>query len=161
PAILGECESTGGVSVMTTEALGGLLSVMADYRYELDHPDVLSVFTTIEMPDDELRRIEELRRPYDSFDFGLLLERIWEEQEERQDGRDVSITDLYRRFYEVEGGLEDEDELQLKLQALQVLAFPRVQFNSTKERVALRQAPHQIIAQIEAVMRRKLVEARD
>jgi len=67
PAILNECTSTGGVSIIEVDALVELARAMRDYRYSLGTPEVKKVFTEVETPDEKMSRIEGLQRPFKNF----------------------------------------------------------------------------------------------
>ncbi len=140
PAILKECEASGIVSIMTVEAIGKLLYAMTKYFYSLDL--VKSVFTTIESPEEKLQRIEKLENPIQDLDYRELLERIYEEQEGLSDGRPVSYFTIFQKYYKDE--FKFEEEFVPKLSALHTLAFPNIQFNKEKDRIALKQSPENI-----------------
>ena len=161
PAILGECEATPGTSILTVEALNALLSAMYRHRYRLDHPEVIKVLTIIESPKDKLARIAALESPLEVFDFRQLLQLIWDAQGGKvAKHRDVSVVDLFREHYEGNWTKMEsdetigatEDDLMLKLTALQTMAFPLVHLDPTAKRVALYQNPNQVSAQIEATL---------
>ena len=140
PQILKECQSAGSVSIMQVDSLIEMMYVMNRYFYPLD--TVKEVFTTIESPVAKLNRIAELNRPLETFDYRSLLEEIWLRQGRDTKGRDVPYL---RLIYEVYDEILSEDELERKLSALQALAYPLIQLDTTRQRVALRQAPNKIV----------------
>jgi hypothetical protein len=140
PQILKQCRAVGGVSIMEVEALIEMMMVMNKYFYPLD--TVQEVFTAVEAPEAKLERIRKLDRPLDTFDFGSLLKEIWQRQEQQTKGRDVPYLNL---IYEVYDGILTEDELERSLAALQALAYPLIQLETNRQRVALRQSPERIV----------------
>lgn len=155
PAILKECTAAGGVSIMEVDALVALLKVMDRYHYELDNEAVLAAFTAVETPAAKLERIGRLEVPLESFDYPKLLGRIWERQGNSR-GRDIPIKELYRDFYEDDGAI-DEQTFHTKIQALQTLAYPLIQYevpggNTEFARIALRQSPTNIASRIGEVI---------
>ena len=145
PAILGNCLSyeEKTVSIMEVEALIKMMFVMNKYFYPLD--SVKDVFTAVETPMEKLSRVEKLDRPLEFFDYRALLDDIWRRQGEKTKGRDVAYLDI---FYEIYDGVIEMDELTQKLSALQALAYPLLQLDTNRERVALRQSPENIASLI-------------
>lgn len=144
PAILKECRSVGGVSIMEVEALKSLLSVMEKYSYPLDM--VREVFTALESPGAKLERIQALDRPLEEFDYPLLLQRIWDAQVKLGKGENVAYLTIHQEHYR---DLMEFDEIERILNALFVLASPLIHFNDTTREIALRQAPERISARVQ------------
>ena len=143
PAIIQECRAAKNVSIMQVDALISMVKVMNRYLYPLDN--VKDIFTALESPEEKLKKIEKLNQPLETFDYRGLLDRIWKHQDEVTEGEDVPYLSLY---YGYKKSLSEED-LANKLAALQALAYPLVQNDVIRQRVALKQSPNIIAILIE------------
>jgi hypothetical protein len=153
PAILNECKSVGGVSIMQVDALVALARAMRDYYYSLGTPEVRKVFTEVESPTAKLERIEGLQRPFAHFSFRELLEETWRQQEEVSSGRPVPLRTLIYEKYDDAG--VTLDDLKTKFEALQVLGSPFIYYDEEAREVALRQSPAHVVKRVEAGLRRR------
>lgn len=152
PAILNECKSTAGVSIMQVDALVALARAMQRYYYSLGNPEVKKVFTEVETPSDKLDRIESLERPFEHFDFRDLLHDIWSQQKQLSEGNPAPLLNLYYQKYRDQG--ISRDELVTKVSALKVLGGQFIYFDKEKQEVALRQSPANIADHIQTVLAR-------
>src|SRR5262249_7440423 len=94
PAILQECSAASGVSIANVETLIALYAVIREFSYPLDA--ILPILLDVESPRDKLRRIEELRRPTDQFDFRGVLDAIWTMQQKEAAGDIVSYRAIWQ-----------------------------------------------------------------
>lgn len=147
PMILQQCRAVGKVSIMETETLAAMLKVMNQYFYPLS--TVKDIFTEVETPNEKLARVKKLEKPLEGvFDYRALLDEIWHRQNNEQiAGRDIPYLDIYYSFEDV---LEDEDDLDRKIAAIAALAYPLIQHDATKQRVALMQSPEMIASLVQA-----------
>ena len=158
-AILGECESTGGVSIMEIEALNEIYRALVGYSYPL--PMLRDVFMTLETPARKLARIRGLTEPAEGFDYSALLEQIWERQGGAAKGEVVPYRAIFQDGHWKSSGMEFTD-FECRLLALETLAAGRISVNQNGHDVYLRQSPDLILDQIEKSLRgtgRDIVEA--
>ena len=145
-ALLGECRSTGRVSIMELESLEKIHASVSRFSYPLSL--LKDVFTTLESPRDKLTRIDGLVKPVEGFDYMKLLHKIWSRQGSSAGGEEVP----YRAVFQVDGwkeqGMKFED-FQRRLVALETLAAGRIQVTEMREVVYLRQSPDLIVVQIQ------------
>lgn len=149
-ALYQECKSTGGVSIMETEALEE--AYLATTRFSYPLPLLRDVFTTLETPAQKLVRIRKLREPAEGFDYSDLLNRLWQ----RQGGAASDDVVSYRSIFQDgrwKGEGMDFQDFQRRLVALDTLAAGRISMNTNREHVYLRQSPDLILAQIEKSLR--------
>lgn len=155
-AILGQCRSTPGVSIMTTEALSELFEVVQEYAYPLHL--VKTIFTDLEPPASKLERIRDLARPTEDFNLRLLLEDIWELQQ------GTAANDLvpYRTVWQQRPEWRDRltfEEFQAKVLAFEKLAAGLIRL--TGENVFLVQDPDHIADRIVANLQRRAEESEE
>ena len=79
PALMGECRSTGRVSIMELESLEKIHASVSRFSYPL--PLLKDVFTTLETPRKKLTSIDGLVTPVEGFDYMKLLHQIWSRQQ--------------------------------------------------------------------------------
>lgn len=142
PAILKECESTAGVSIVTVEALAELCDAVRTYHYSLD--DILPILVAVESPHEKRQRVRQLQRPTEDFDYRGVLDAIWNSQQKEAAGDMVS----YRTLWQVgpnRWGTTLED-FSGRLIALETLSGHLLQVNETERTVTLRQSP-EIVAE--------------
>lgn len=144
-AVLDECRSTGGVSIMELDALAQLHHAVDRFCYPL--PTLRDVFLGLETPAAKLRRVAALVEPTEGFDYGALLREIWKRQGSEAQGQTVPYKAVYQQG-EWRASMTFE-EFERKLLALDTLAAGRIQVLPTPREVYLRQSPEQILAQIE------------
>jgi len=150
PAVLNECRSVGGASVMEVDTLIELARAMRRFHYSLGNPEVQKVFMEVETPAEKMERVADLKKPFDSFDYRELLEDIWKQQEELTTGRPVPLRNLFYQKY------EDQDitlnRLKTKVSALEVLASQLIYVDDETQHVALQQSPEHIARKITVVL---------
>lgn len=151
PAIIGECTSARGVSILTVEALTKLLKAVDRYKYPLT--ELKEIFTTLEPPAEKILRIEKLDKPLLSFDYLELLEKIRAAQEERSDGKPYPWAAIYFDHYKH----LDKDDFRRKVLALAGMA-PLHIFVNEKDEIALLQSPDKICSVIYQSLERFKVE---
>lgn len=145
-ALLGECRSTGRVSIMELESLKKIHASVSRFSYPLSL--LKDVFTTLESPRDKLTRIDGLVKPVEGFDYMKLLHKIWSRQGSSAGGEEVP----YRAVFQVDGWKEQGmnfKDFQRRLVALETLAAGRIQVTEMREVVYLRQSPNLIVDQIQ------------
>ncbi|MCY3789806.1 MAG: hypothetical protein OXH63_13570, partial [Gemmatimonadetes bacterium] len=143
-AVLDECRSTGGVSVIELDAVERMHASIAKYSYPL--VQIKDVVCTLETPAHKISRIEGLEKPAKDFDYPTLLDQIWSRQNHE------ALDDLvpYRSVFQQEGWRDtmDMDDFARRLVALETLAAGRIQLKRQAELVGLRQAPELILEQM-------------
>ena len=154
PAILGECESVGRVSIMTVEALGKLLIIVDRYKYPLN--ELREVFEVIEPPMEKLARINALDKPLEGFDFSELLERIRQEQETIGLGDSISWKPIYQKFYKDKRSKFrlEEDDFDRKIHAIAALLPLHVKINYESKEIALLQSAENLAEEISKTLDR-------
>jgi hypothetical protein len=88
-AIYKDCQSVGGLSLITVDVLEQLYRAVRTYYYPLDL--VKEVLWSLSTPDDLVARISTLQHPVDGFDFRGVLEEIWRAQSEEASHFEVPI----------------------------------------------------------------------
>lgn len=149
-ALLKECRATEGVSIMELDSLEKIHSAISRFSYPL--PLLRDVFMTLESPRDKLSRIDGLVKPVEGFDFLKLLNQIWK----RQRSSALGDTVAYKSVFQEDGWREQKMEFkdfQRRLVALDTLAAGRIQVDTKKREVYLRQSPDLILDQIEKSLR--------
>ena len=147
-ALYKECKSTGGVSVMETDAIERIHSAIVKFSYPL--PLLRDVLTTLDTPNEKMKRIEGLTTPVEGFNYRELLEQIWGRQGSTAEGDVVA----YRSVFQ-EGGWKDRlgfPEFQRRIIALDTLAAGRIRLTINAKEVYLRQSPDLILDQIERTL---------
>lgn len=143
-AVLKECTSVGGVSIVTTDALVALLRLVRRFGYPLDL--IKDVFTIVESPAEKTKRIADLSKPSPGFDWRQLLEDIWT----WQGGQYVGDVVPARAILQLNPAWAKNRELFFRnLIALSALAPMLVVFDEAREQVVLRQKPEIVIDAIE------------
>ncbi len=140
PAILRECEATGGVSIMTTDALIKIADVVHEFGYPLDV--IKDVFTTIESPTEKLERIRRLGSPAEDFNYKLLLETIWEAQNNEAKGDVVSYRPIWQAHWKNSMTIDDFEQ---KIVALETLAAGRIRVILNAREVYILQSPEIVL----------------
>lgn len=148
PAILQECESVGGVSIITTAALVNLMKVVRRYGYPLDLLE--DVLTAIESPSEKQARIAALNQPTSDFDWKQLLSDIWTWQGEQYVGEEVPALAI-RQMNPVWAKMPNQT-FQRKLIALQALAPTLFIVDEVKSTVFMRQMPEVVVEVIERAL---------
>ena len=149
-ALLKECRATEGVSIMELDSLEKIHGAISRFSYPL--PLLRDVFMTLETPRDKLSRIDGLVKPVEGFDFLKLLNQIWK----RQRSSALGDTVAYKSVFQEDGWREQKMEFkdfQRRLVALDTLAAGRIQVDTKKREVYLRQSPDLILDQIEKSLR--------
>lgn len=118
PAVLKECRSTKGVSIVTIKVLEELHEAIRSFGYPLE--SVLPLLAEIESPNDKLARVRTLQRPTKDFDYRGVLNAIWRDQQDYAEGNLVS----YRTVWQM--GIDrwnvEFDDFERRLLALETLA---------------------------------------
>ena len=148
-AILGECRSAGGVSILELEALEDLHRAVTRFSYPLSV--LRDVFFTLETPAQKLKRIDQLKDPSAGFDYSELLNRIWERQGGAASGDVVAYRSIFQDGPWKADGMEFIDFTR-RLIALETLAAGRIALNTAGQHVFLRQAPALILHGIERTL---------
>lgn len=146
PALLGECRHTGRVSIMELESLEKIHASVSRFSYPL--PLLEDVFTTLESPRAKLAKIDGLVKPVDGFDCLTLLNQVWNRQEGSARGDAVA----YKSVFQEDGWKEQGKgfpDFERRLVALDTLAAGRIQVDTGKREVYLRQSPDLILGQIQ------------
>jgi hypothetical protein len=141
-AILKECESTRGVSIITLEVLIELYHAVQAFSYPLK--TILPVLTEVEAPTDKAVRVARLTDPLLAFDFRGILEAIWEQQ------RGAAARDLvpYRSLWQLTDRTISLDEFGTKLLALETLSGGLLVVDPNRETVFMRQSPELVASRI-------------
>ena len=147
PAVLQECEATGRVSILEVEALKRLIFLMHRFTYGLDY--IRDVFVVVEAPQKKLERIQALERPLETFDYRRVLTHIWGKQNQLTKGKLVS----YGNFCDELDIDMTEEEFNARIGALATLAFPLIEHDQPKQKIALRQEPSKIADAIDRAVR--------
>jgi hypothetical protein len=149
-AILGECAATGGVSIMTVEALVELHKAMHKFGFTLD--TIKDIFRTVESPKRKLERIRDLQRPPEDFNYRLMLEALWEHQGgESVSGDYVAYRTVWQTHFRKQHHMSFDD-FEKKLIALEGLSGGRIRLLTERELVYLKQAPQIIAEHIERML---------
>lgn len=149
-ALLRECRATGHVSIMELDSLEKVHGAISRFSYPL--PLLRDVFMTLESPRDKLSRIDGLVKPVQGFDCSKLLNQIWK----RQGSSALGDTVAYKSVFQEDGWREQNmgfEDFQRRLVALETLAAGRIQVDTMKREVCLRQSPDLILDQIEKSLR--------
>jgi hypothetical protein len=143
--VLRECRASGGVSIMTVEAMGALYDAIDTFGYPLDM--VKEIFTIVEPPAAKLQRIQELTVLTDDIDNAALLAEIWR----RQRGEAAGDYVAYRAVFQsrVEWKRIGFERFERRLVALETLSNGRIIVNATNQTMYMKQAPGIVAAQIE------------
>ena len=147
-AVYKECKATGGVSIMETDAIERLHSAIVKFSYPL--PLLRDVLTTLDTPDEKMKRIEGLTTPVEGFNYRELLEQIWHRQGSTAEGDVVAYLSVFQ-----EGGWKehlDFPDFQRRIVALDTLAAGRIRLTINTKEVYLRQSPDLILDQIEKTL---------
>jgi Holliday junction resolvase len=118
PAVLKECRSTKGVSIVTIKALEELHDAVRSFGYPLE--SVLPVLAEIESPDAKLERIRTLQRPTEDFDYPGVLNAIWQDQQGYAEGNLVSYRTVW--LMGPDRWNVEFDDFERRLLALETLA---------------------------------------
>lgn len=149
-AVYRECIATGGVSIMTTEALEELFETVQEFAYPLHL--LKDIFVDLDSPGEKLKRIRDLSDPTEAFDYRQLLEDIWEQQQGVAAGDVVP----YRSVWQQRGAWKEKmsfDEFQQRVLALETLAAPLIM--TSGENIHLRQDPAHIADRIAANLEKR------
>ena len=146
PALMGECRSTERVSIMELESLEKIHASVSRFSYPL--PLLKDVFTTLETPRKKLARIDGLVTPVAGFDYMKLLHQIWKRQGSTAQGEAVAYLSVFQEDGWKEQKMEFGD-FQRRLVALETLAAGRIQVDTGKREIYLRQSPDLILDQIQ------------
>ena len=149
-ALMGECHSAGRVSIMELESLEKIHTSVSRFSYPL--PLLKDVFVTLERPRDKLTRIDGLVTPVEGFDYMKLLHQIWNRQGSTAQGEAVAYLSVFQEDRWKKQKMEFGD-FQRRLVALETLAAGRIQVDTVKREVYLRQAPDLILDQIQKSLR--------
>jgi Restriction endonuclease len=137
PAILQECRSAGGVTLVTVDTLVELLQATLTYHYPLEM--LLPVLEEVEPPSAKMNRVGALRRPTANFDFRGVLEEVWRLQQGKAAGDMVPIRGLWQES-EDRWGCE-LDDFQKRLIALGTLSGGLLRVHDREQAVILHQSP--------------------
>ena len=144
-ALLGECQSTGRVSIMEIESLHRIYESVIKFSYPL--PLLQDVFLTLEAPYQKLERVNGLTTPVKGFDYRKLLDQIWHKQGDTAQDDTVPYKSIYQ-----DGGwrklCKNFEDFQRRVVALETLAAGRIRIDTTAKEVYLRQSPDLILDQI-------------
>ncbi len=145
PAILQECEATGGVSIVTVDVLAELLNSVRTYHYPLNI--ILPVLEVIESPSEKLERVQSLSHPMDGFDFRGVLEKLWELQQEDAHGDMVA----YRQLWQSGPNRWDAklEDFERRLRALEALSGYLLRILDEEKSVIMRQNPKIVASRIQ------------
>lgn len=143
-AIMEECRSVGGVSIMDLKSVELLHGVINKYCYPLNL--LRDTFTNLESPASKLSNIQMLDNPTSGFDYSCLLNQIWVRQQ--GEARDEWVP--YRSIHQQEGWKEQYSfkDFERRLSAIETLANGRIKLRQQAREVYLNQAPAMIIQQI-------------
>ena len=147
-ALYQECASTGGVAVMTVQAVERIHAAVARYSYPL--ASIKDVLVALETPGEKLAKIQALEEPETGFDYQALLTEIWRRQADEAADSVVPYLSVYQQT-----GWKERFEFldfERRLIALETLAAGRVQVKQQSQVVHLRQAPGLIQHQIEKAL---------
>jgi len=144
PAILGECKSVGGVSLVTVDVLVALYAAVQDYAFPLN--TIMAALFVLESPDDKLTRVRKLSTPLQDIDYHEILQKIWELQQTSASEDVVSIRQLFQSGYKA--SLKIEDFIN-KIVLLEHFARPLMKVDTNKETVFITQSPDHLFTQIE------------
>ena len=147
-ALYRECASTGGVAVMTVQAVARIHAAVTRYSYPL--ASIKDVLVVLETPAQKLTKIQALEEPETGFDYQALLRVIWE----RQANEAADSVVPYLAVYQQTGWKErfEFPDFERRLIALETLAAGRVHVEQQSKVVHLRQAPDLIQHQIEKAL---------
>jgi Histidine kinase-, DNA gyrase B-, and HSP90-like ATPase len=145
PAILKECESVGGVSIVTVDTLVALYRAVTRFVYPLDM--LLPVLATIESPVQKLARVHTLENPIEKFDFRRLLDEAWKRQQDEAFGDVVPYRAIWQEHFKDELTFTD---FQQKVIALETFSGGLIRVSG--ENVTLVQAPGLIAAHIDSTL---------
>ena len=147
-AVYQECASTGGVALMTVDVIERIHGAVTRFSYPLAL--IEDIVITLESLEQKLVKVKALEEPETGFDFGALLDQIWE----RQQGEAAESVVPYRAVYQQAGWREHFEfaDFERRLIALETFAAGRIQVNQQSEVVHLRQAPELIQQQIERAL---------
>ena len=145
-ALLKECKSTGGVSIMELAAVEELHGAIMTYSYPL--PLLKDIFFSLDTPAEKLSRIESLVAPVEGFDYRALLEEIWRRQGSEAKGELVPYLSVYQQGRWKEDGMNFND-FECRLVALDTLSAGRIRMHKGRRELYLRQSPALILEQIE------------
>lgn len=142
PAILKECQSVKGVSVVTVDTLVDLYRALMEYSYPLDV--VMDALFEVETPSAKTARVKAMQRPLEEFDYRAVLDDIWERQAGESAADVVPTRTLWQGRREWRHGIE-WDVFKTKLAALDTLAGGLVVYDPNENAVHLRAEPQQVV----------------
>jgi hypothetical protein len=137
PAILEECESVKGVSIANLESVVELYRAVRTYFYPLDL--LLPILAELEKPEDKRKHIDELSHPTDDFDYGELLEEIWNRQGSEASGEPVPYRSIHQEIWKPRG--VEWGDFNLRLNALATLSRGLMSIKKSANEVVLLQSP--------------------
>lgn len=149
-AVLKECRATGGVSIMTIDAIALVHKAIDRFGYPLAM--LRDIFMTAETPAAKLSRIHGLSEPTVDFDYAGFLHEVWRRQGGEAEGDSVPYKSVYQQTPTWREAMSFKD-FELKLVALDTLAAGRIRLATTPKEILLRQAPERILHQIERALR--------
>jgi hypothetical protein len=155
PAILEECRAVKGVSVVTVEAIADLYESLLKYSYPLE--TIMDALFVLESPDAKRVRVADLEKPLHRFNFGHVLEDIWEGQSGHAVRDLVSIRFLWqsRPEWRDEMGVAD---FTSKLTALSHFAGHLMVLDTLQHTVHITQHPEFVAAHVERALRPPLID---
>lgn len=155
PAILEECRAVKNVSLVTVETIVSLYESLMKYAYPLE--TIMDALFELESPAEKITRVEELEKPLHEFNFGDVLEGIWERQSGEAMSDLVSIRSLWQSRSEWRHGLT-LPEFTNKLTALSHFAGRLMVLDTAEQAVHIIQNPEFVAAHVERALRPPIAE---
>lgn len=145
PAILKECQSTSGVSVMHVETLIQMYEALSKYAYPLE--TLMDAMFVVETPEQKSQRVADLETPLEGFNIRQLLDDIWE----RQQGESASDVVPVRTLWQSRPEWKDEmafGEFTARVLALDSLTGSILNYDLIEKTIFMAQAPEYVSAEV-------------
>lgn len=146
PAVLKECTSTKGVSVVHVDTLIQMYRALQKYAYPLE--TLMDTLFVVETPKSKAERVEGLGRPLNAFNFRDLLNEIWRRQQGESSSDVVPIRTLWQSQPKWKESMTFP-EFTAKLAALDYLTGPLLTYDPTERTVYINQAPEYVAQHVE------------
>ena len=145
PAILKECQSTSGVSVMHVETLIKMYEALSLYAYPLE--TLMDAMFVVETPDQKDQRIAGLEAPLEGFNIRQLLDDIWERQQGESASDVVPVRTLWQSRAEWKDTMTFID-FTTRVLALDSLTGSILTYDQTEKTIYMAQSPEYVAAEV-------------
>jgi len=150
PAILEECRAVKNVSLVTVETIVFLYEALMKYAYPLE--TIMDALFELESPDEKLARVVDLEEPLHEFNFGEVLNAIWDAQAGAAMSDFVATRTLWQSNDTWRHGMTFQ-EFTGKLSALSHFAGRLMVLDTSDHTVHIIQHPEFVTAHVERALR--------